>query len=274
MQRIPRYLRTKRIADYDLFRAHIESRATTRSTQPFLPATFSPPSPQTLLPTNFTPPNPQATPTTLFEPRHFFLRDLPPIRRFVNRTDPSQCLVFTDGACIHHHRDKNNTKPPKAGWSFIFKPPHSTTKNGYFSARLETRGPEGETYPQTSNRAELRAVIAALRFIYYNDNVFDSVVVATDSKYVVHGATDWIQRWGSNGWRSVNGTPIKNQDLWQALLKEVGRWDADGKGVCFWWIRREWNVKADCLAKRAAREGAEVREWVDVGMPIWPIVEG
>jgi ribonuclease HI len=104
----------------------------------------------------------------------------------------------------------------------------------------------------TSNRAELCAVIAALRFKYW-PSVFRIVVIATDSYYVVAGATVWAKTWIENGWETASGEPVKNQDLWEELLREVKRYKNANAQVQFWRIPREWNEVADAAAKRACR---------------------
>jgi ribonuclease HI len=73
---------------------------------------------------------------------------------------------------------------------------------GYANFHLEKEGPFGEPSLQTSNRAELRAVIAALRFRAWQGEGFKSLVIATDSEYVVEGATNWARGWLRNNWRT------------------------------------------------------------------------
>ena len=49
-----------------------------------------------------------------------------------------------------------------------------------------------------------------------------------------------------------HGKPVKNKDLWEALLGEVERWSDDGVGIKFWLIRRNLNAEADRWAREAA----------------------
>ena len=55
---------------------------------------------------------------------------------------------------------------PKAGWAFVHGP-GTDGKPLISSGRLESKGPFGEDNIPSSNRAELRAVIAALRFRHW-----------------------------------------------------------------------------------------------------------
>lgn len=87
---------------------------------------------------------------------------------------------------------------------------------------------------------------------------------ATDSQYVVNGATTSARNWVRNGWRAEGGRAVVNRDLWELLLGEAEeRWRELGMLIQFWWIPRELNRVAD----NAAREGVEKdarEEWHDV----------
>jgi ribonuclease HI len=116
------------------------------------------------------------------------------------------------------------------------------------SNRLEKKGPFGDDGPQTSNLAELRAVIAALRFRFWPGEGFRTFVVAADSEYVVEGATTWA----------------RNRDLWEALLGEAERYEKDGMKIEFWRIPRALNERADAAANKAAGETNVPAQWADV----------
>ena len=44
------------------------------------------------------------------------------------------------------------------------------------------------------------------------------VSLTTDSVYVRDGITKWIHGWRRNGWKTADRKPVKNAELWQALL--------------------------------------------------------
>ncbi|SCO24419.1 unnamed protein product [Fusarium fujikuroi] len=138
---------------------------------------------------------------------------------------------------------------PKA---FVFRPRQSNATT-YVTGRLENKGPFGDDHSQTSNRAELRAIIGALSFRHWNGEGFTRLVFATDSEYVVKGATAWVSGWLRKGWKTSSGDRVKNRDLRKALLGELERWNVHGMRIQFWKIPREWNVEADQLAKEAAQ---------------------
>ncbi|KAE8150408.1 ribonuclease H-like domain-containing protein [Aspergillus avenaceus] len=205
-----------------------------------------------IIPTRFHPPNTNDTLQSLFQPR-ISSTAIPPVRRFIRLTNPNQFLIYTDGACLD-----NGRASARAGCSFVFKPSTSQPEShGWVRFRLEDTGPTGEAHPQTSNRAELRAVIAALRFRVWTGEGFDSLVIATDSEYVVEGATSWVRRWLQRDWKTSIGQAVKNRDLWECLLGEIERWNGNGMQVQFWRIPRRWNTDADYHAKHAASEDAQ-----------------
>jgi ribonuclease HI len=166
------------------------------------------------------------------------------LRRFFKKsqTGNKQFLVYTDGACLN-----NGAANPRAGCSVVFN------DREHLSFRLERNGPlrDGPRL-QTSNRAELRAVIAAIRHRDWRKDGCDCLVIASDSVYVVEGTTTWAKKWIKNDWRTGTGRPVKNRDLWQTLFKELEMSQSDGLRIQFWRIPREWNALADGFAKTAA----------------------
>ena len=102
--------------------------------------------------------------------------------------------IFTDGAC--------SGNPGAGGWGAILR---------YGSTEKELSGGDTET---TNNRMELTAVIESLKALKKEC----SVILYTDSRYVMDGVTKWMPNWVQNGWRTSNKkTPVKNIDLWQSL---------------------------------------------------------
>jgi ribonuclease HI len=67
---------------------------------------------------------------------------------------------------------------------------------------------------------------------------------------VRNGITDWIRRWRRNGWRTADGQPVKNSDLWRRL-DEI----ATGHQVEWRWVKghagHAENERADRLATAA-----------------------
>jgi ribonuclease HI len=184
--------------------------------------------------------------------------------RFVHRDNWRRMMAYTDGACAN-----NGQLDPQAGWAVVYGwmgEGDGDDGSGYasVSARLERRGPFGHETVPTSNRAELRAVIAALRLRDWSSDKFDNIVLATDSTYVVDGATRWAKSWVHNGWKTHTGDDVKNRDLWEVLLGEVERWHERGVWVELWRIPRELNTAADAAAKKAVKVRPALTNFTDV----------
>lgn len=149
--------------------------------------------------------------------------DKPPLEQAVTRPRPVE--IFTDGAC------KGNPGP--GGWGALLR---------YGEHEKELCGGEALT---TNNRMELMAVIRALEALTRRSDL----LVTVDSRYVQDGVERWMARWKKNGWMTKQGTPVKNQDLWQRLDQALA-----GHRVQWQWVRGHTghaeNERADQLANR------------------------
>ena len=115
--------------------------------------------------------------------------------------------IYTDGAC--------RGNPGPGGWgALLIAGRHRKTLHGG----------EPET---TNNRMELTAAIEALNALKRPS----AVALHTDSKYVMHGITEWMHNWKKRGWKTANRKPVKNQDLWMALDEAIARHDITWKWV-------------------------------------------
>lgn len=141
-------------------------------------------------------------------------------------------IIYTDGGCLGN--------PGPGGWAAIL------------CYGRHTKELTGRASLTTNNRMELRAAIAALNTL----NRPCRVEIYTDSEYLRRGITEWVKGWQRNGWMTAARQPVKNRDLWQALLVAVER-HAPAGGVTWQWTRGhagdELNERADELANSAAR---------------------
>ena len=106
--------------------------------------------------------------------------------------------IYTDGAC--------SGNPGPGGWGCILEfGPHTKELSGYM---------EGTT----NNRMELLAAISGLGALKEPCDV----TLYSDSNYLVQAFNDhWIDGWQRRGWKTSNGTPVENQDLWAILLLQT-----------------------------------------------------
>jgi ribonuclease HI len=49
--------------------------------------------------------------------------------------------------------------------------------------------------------------------------VYPEAVIVSDSQYCVQGATHWVHGWKTNGWKTKQKQPVKNQALWEDVDK-------------------------------------------------------
>ncbi len=103
----------------------------------------------------------------------------------------------------------------------------------------------------TNNRMELMAAIQGLATLKRPCRV----ALHTDSLYVRDGITKWIHGWRRNGWRTADRKPVRNAELWQALV------DAAAPHQVEWhWVKGHSghveNERADALACAAADQAA------------------
>ena len=139
----------------------------------------------------------------------------------------TKVTIYTDGAC------KGNPGP--GGWGAIL------ISGGH---RKDIWGGEPST---TNNRMELMAAIQALESLKRPC----LVELHSDSTYVLKGITEWLPGWKSRGWKTADKKPVKNAELWQALLAAAAPHHVEWR-----WVKGHAghpdNERADRLASDAA----------------------
>ncbi|KAH7180007.1 uncharacterized protein B0J16DRAFT_348042 [Fusarium flagelliforme] len=157
--------------------------------------------------------------------------------------DKNRLLLYVDGTCTDNGR---------GGWA-VSLGCHPDLPNSVIYGRLKTLGPFGHSKPATTNRAHLRAVIAALRLSNWKEEGFDSITIATSSTYVVSKATTRLKKWVSNEWKTLSGGDVEDKDMWELFLGEVERWNDENVRVRLLSIPRNVNAHARLAAEEAAR---------------------
>ena len=136
--------------------------------------------------------------------------------------------IFTDGAC------KGNPGP--GGWGVLLR-------LGEHEKRLY--GGELET---TNNRMELLAAIRGLEALKRPA----SVVLTTDSQYVMKGVRERMPNWKKRGWKTASKQPVKNVDLWQQLDALVSQHEVEWR-----WVRGHTGHRENELADELANMGVQ-----------------
>ncbi len=139
--------------------------------------------------------------------------------------------VFTDGACLGN--------PGPGGWAALLR--WGTREKLLVGGEVAT----------TNNRMELLAAIHALEALKRRCRVS----LTTDSRYVMQGIEQWLPRWRRRGWRTADGNPVKNQDLWQRLAAI-----ADTHQVSWHWVKgHAGHVENERVDKAARAEAERIR---------------
>lgn len=105
----------------------------------------------------------------------------------------TQIEIFCDGAC--------SGNPGPGGFGAILRSGRTVK---------ELSGSEPAT---TNNRMELTAAITALEALKRPC----SVILTTDSQYLVKGMREWLAGWIRKGWVNSKKEPVLNRDLWERL---------------------------------------------------------
>ena len=137
-------------------------------------------------------------------------------------------IIHTDGAC--------SGNPGPGGWGAILD---------YNGKTKELFGGEADT---TNNRMELKAAIEALNVLKRPCKVEMHV----DSQYVKDGITKWVNGWQRNGWKTADKKPVKNVELWQALIEAIKRHE-----ISWHWVKGHAGHSENERADELARQGME-----------------
>ncbi len=111
----------------------------------------------------------------------------------IRMNNPKHVQLYTDGAC--------SGNPGPGGWACLLI---------YKEKQKELSGGQKRT---TNNQMELTAVIQGLSLLKEKC----IVDLYTDSKYVLEGATLWLNGWIQKGWKKADKKPVLNMEYWQQL---------------------------------------------------------
>ncbi len=142
--------------------------------------------------------------------------------------------IFTDGAA------RGNPDGP-GGYGVVLQ---AWDKEG----KLHEKELSGGYKKTTNNRMELLAAIRGLQELQRPCQV----QLYSDSKYLVDAFNQhWIDSWLKKGWVNSKDEPVKNQDLWKALLAAKAPHQVE-----FIWVKGHHghpeNERCDRLATTAA----------------------
>lgn len=144
---------------------------------------------------------------------------------------PTTVTIYSDGACLGN--------PGRGGYgTVLLAGEHRKELSAGFRRT-------------TNNRMELLGAIVGLEALKQPCQV----TLWSDSQYVIHALSKgWLAGWQKRGWRTSSKEPVKNQDLWQRMLRAI-----DGHKIEWRWVRGHTgdieNERCDQLAVAAANGG-------------------
>ena len=163
-------------------------------------------------------------------------------------------IVHLDESCLGNGREGEN--PGGAGGLIEVRAAQQVQRRDFYTYTPDT----------TNNRMALSGAITALRLLAGKGNRL-SVLVVSDSEYLVKGMREWAPGWASRGWIRKAG-PIENLSLWQDLAAAARLHD-----VQWTWVRghkgHPKNEYANDLAIAAAREAKSTPGAVDSAFLSW-----
>ncbi|CAH0488243.1 unnamed protein product [Peronospora farinosa] len=156
--------------------------------------------------------------------------------------DSTTLVAFCDGSALNNGRQKC-----RAGYACIF--PHCEEWNVAKQLVEEERA--------TNNRAEYMAALEAMKRANVEDpDGSRPLYIFSDSMLLIRSMTEWVGTWQKNNWRKSDGKPVRNHDLLELLVAEMGnrciRWNhvKAHTGKKDW--KSKWNDVADHAAQNAA----------------------
>jgi ribonuclease HI len=163
-------------------------------------------------------------------------------------------IVHLDESCLGNGREGEN--PGGAGGLIEIRAARQVQRRDFYTFTPNT----------TNNRMALSGAVTALRLLAGKGNRL-SVLMVSDSEYLVKGMREWAPGWASRGWIRKAG-PIENLSLWQDLAAAARLHD-----VQWTWVRghkgHPKNEYANDLAIAAAREAKSTPGAVDSEFLSW-----
>lgn len=148
--------------------------------------------------------------------------------------------LYTDGSVS---RPTEGRSP--GGWAFSFR------HNGKLVQE------SGGCNMVTSNQMEMVAVIRGLQKLLELELTNEPICVVSDSQYVIHGASLWMEAWKKRGWLDRRGQKMKNKAFWKQIDYLAAHFN-----IRFKWIRGHAgnpdNEVCDKLARAAAFRAAAI----------------
>lgn len=133
-------------------------------------------------------------------------------------TTPRIAIIHLDESCLGNGRAGDN--PGGAGGLVELRHQGAVERRDLFLSKRAT----------TNNQMALAGAAEVLERLAGKGQAL-SVLIVSDSEYLVKGMREWVPGWKARGWRRAGGA-IENLDLWKRLVAAAQRHE-----VQFTWVR-------------------------------------
>lgn len=112
----------------------------------------------------------------------------------------------------------------------------------------------------TNQQMEIKACVVALEETARLAELsqINTIVIYTDSMYVVDNYKKAMYNWPSNGWVKYDGSPVLNVQLWKELVRKIKK---VGRSVEIKWVKGHsgniHNKAVDKMARQSAQKAIE-----------------
>ena len=168
--------------------------------------------------------------------------------------------MFSDGASRNNGK-KRKGEPQDGTYAYVVC---KESEHGEVKTVLES----SKFLPgATNNVAELTGMLRGLEQIFKLENdKRKTIIVCSDSQYVVKGASNWIWRWLGNGFTNNEGEPVANVGLWKEFVRIMAG-NSHQNVVRFLWVKGHndscnsiqsvLNKRVDFLATKLMKKHSE-----------------
>ena len=136
--------------------------------------------------------------------------------------------IFSDGAC--------RGNPGAGGWGVLIR--YGEAEKKLYGGAIAT----------TNNRMELQAAIEGLSALTKPCRV----KITTDSKYVLTGATEWMDNWKKRNWKTAGKKQVLNADLWLQLDELIQKHEVEWA-----WVKGHSGHTENEIADQLANQGID-----------------
>lgn len=136
---------------------------------------------------------------------------------------------------LHIYTDGSLRKPNIGAYGYIVVK-NDTILMKFVETELDT----------THNVMELKAILEAIKIVKPNE----SATIYSDSQYAIMALTKWSIGWRKNNWKTIDGNPVKNKEIFEAILDAM-----NDRYISYIWVKGhdgdKYNEQIDSLVQEA-----------------------